>query len=86
MARQCTQVQGPREEVNPYSCLSVSYSFGWNGSYKGAPRAVCSKVEDRVDPHIGGPALPYIVEGQVTGNKTLIWDKTHLSLVGGVDK
>ena len=33
-----------------------------------------------VNPHTGGPALPYIVEGQVTKGETLIREKTSIPL------
>ena len=33
-----------------------------------------------VDPHTGGPALPYIAEGKVTISETLIEEKTLVPL------
>lgn len=58
------------------------YCLGWNGEVQGLPLGSLRWKNGLIDPRIGGPALPYIVEGQVTRNETLIEEKTRIPLAG----
>ena len=82
-----TQVRGPCEKVKPlllpYSLCSVSRVESLQ--YRVLLLfLVLWKVEEWIDlSHTGGPALPYILGGQVTGLETLIRVKTSLPLDNG---
>ena len=58
--------------------------LGWNGYSTRFDLSVVLRMwEEWFDPHTGGPALPYILGGQVTELETLIWVKTSLPLDKG---